>query len=58
MNKKLLINSLYIIGGGLMLLDIFLPGQGAMVGIWFWLGMLVAAVAMLMQGNLDKKGEE
>ncbi|MFT5166046.1 MAG: hypothetical protein ACI8P3_001277 [Saprospiraceae bacterium] len=55
--KKQLINGLYILAVILLLTNIFLRSKDGEINILFWEGVLIVAIAMLIQGP-DKKGEK
>jgi len=57
MRRKYLKNGLYIISVLLLFASIILSSRKGDIDILFWLGLLVAAVAMMMEES-DKKDKK
>lgn len=57
MSKKILINGLYVLSIILLLSNMFIKGKSEDIEMLYWLGMLVFAVAAIIQQS-DKKSTE
>lgn len=55
MSKKLIANILYGVAIVLLVANLFLKEENESVNIVFWLGLFIAAVAMLLQGATKKE---
>lgn len=58
MNKKTLVNILYILSVVLLLVGIVLRVSKDGIDLFFWLGLFVYAIAEIIKSGIDKNTEE